>query len=457
MLSYSPPISLQRFLEAGAPPLYIGFGSIVVDDAASLTDIVVETVRKLGKRAIISAGWSNLGHIAGSSSPVSSDIFILCENCPHDWLFPKLSCVVHHGGAGTTAAGLRAGRPTVIVPFFGDQFFWGDIIHRAGAGPCPIPYRSLNVEALAQAIQAAMNPEVLECASRLRESIAKEDGVQRALQNIYACLPAERMACALDSSRVAVWKSKSTGIQISTVAATVLRKEGLVDWKDLELHRSMEHEVAKGPFEPVSGAAWAVTDLLYDSFRGMGEILFEVGHTPVACHGLLKDLNNDSEQRKGEAATEEARTRIAMTDHVLVENPFPSELQTPTKDRKLPGEFMLTGTLRMCKAAVRAPGTFAAAMAQGAHNMPQMWGDSTVRPATRVTGVGSGAVEGCKELVLGVYDGISGLFVQPISGLIKDGPIGFVKGAGKGVLGLPVKFFAGKWAKCFNASCLTLQ
>lgn len=76
--------------------------------------------------------------------------------------------------------------------------------------------------------------------------------------------------------------------------------------------------------------------------------------------------------------------------------------------------------------------------------MPQMWGDTKVRPAAKVTGIGSGAVEGCKELVLGVYDGISGVFTQPIYGTIEDGPAGFVRGVGKGVLGLPVKFFAGK-------------
>ena len=121
---YEPPAALQGFLKAGTPPVYIGFGSIVVEDSAALTNIVIEAVQQVSYRAIIHGGWSGLGQPNNSLAPSTPNIFVLQADCPHDWLFPQVSCVVHHGGAGTTAAGLRAGRPTVVVPFFGDQFFW---------------------------------------------------------------------------------------------------------------------------------------------------------------------------------------------------------------------------------------------------------------------------------------------------------------------------------------------
>jgi UDP:flavonoid glycosyltransferase YjiC (YdhE family) len=99
----------------GPPPVYIGFGSIVVEDPETLTGTLLEAIRMTGFRAIISRGWSKLG----GSLPFTRDVFYL-DDCPHEWLFPRVAAVIHHGGAGTTACGLRHGRPTTIVPFFGE-------------------------------------------------------------------------------------------------------------------------------------------------------------------------------------------------------------------------------------------------------------------------------------------------------------------------------------------------
>lgn len=111
--SYSPTPELAAFLQNGPPPIYVGFGSIVLDDSVEMTAILEEAVKLTGVRAIISRGWSQLG---GESS---SNILYLGD-CPHDWLFERVSCVIHHGGAGTTACGLRYGKPTTVVPFFGE-------------------------------------------------------------------------------------------------------------------------------------------------------------------------------------------------------------------------------------------------------------------------------------------------------------------------------------------------
>jgi UDP:flavonoid glycosyltransferase YjiC (YdhE family) len=110
---YSPPDDLARFLSAGPAPVYIGFGSIVLDDPERVIHVLLDAVRAAGVRAIISKGWSNL------VGPVSDNIYWIGD-CPHEWLFGQVAAVVHHGGAGTTACGLKNGVPTIVVPFFGE-------------------------------------------------------------------------------------------------------------------------------------------------------------------------------------------------------------------------------------------------------------------------------------------------------------------------------------------------
>ena len=119
--NYTPPQDLADFLAAGPAPVYIGFGSIVVDDPVGLTKLIFEAVKLAKVRAIVSKGWGGVG-----AGEVPEGVYLI-GNCPHDWLFQRVSCVVHHGGAGTTAAGIALGKPTVVVPFFGDQPFWGQV------------------------------------------------------------------------------------------------------------------------------------------------------------------------------------------------------------------------------------------------------------------------------------------------------------------------------------------
>jgi UDP:flavonoid glycosyltransferase YjiC (YdhE family) len=113
--NYQPAPDLKAFLDAGPPPVYIGFGSIVVDDPNAMTKMIFEAIEITGQRALVSKGWGGLG---ADELGIPEGVFML-GNVPHDWLFKHVSCVVHHGGAGTTAAGIACGKPTVIVPFFG--------------------------------------------------------------------------------------------------------------------------------------------------------------------------------------------------------------------------------------------------------------------------------------------------------------------------------------------------
>lgn len=210
--------------------MYIGFGSIVVDDPDALTQAVYEATQLAGVRALVATGWGSLG----GATPVPSNVFLL-NSCPHDWLFERVSCVVHHGGAGTTAAGIAAGKPTVVVPFFGDQPFWGSMIARAGAGPQPIPSKALTASNLAAAISAALQPKIVEDAKTLGKKISNEQGADIGARYFHDRLPLGIMGCSVVPRRVAAWKVRKIDMRLSALAASVLMKEGFLDFEDLKL------------------------------------------------------------------------------------------------------------------------------------------------------------------------------------------------------------------------------
>jgi sterol 3beta-glucosyltransferase len=174
---------LEAFVTAGAPPVYVGFGSSLGPDPARLGGAVTEALREVGARAVIATGWGGLRELHGNGDTM------VVEQAPHRWLFPRVAAVVHHGGAGTTAAGLLAGRPTVVCPFQGDQHFWGAAVHRVGAGPKPLPAKKLTAQELAAAIRAATQDRGIQRgAIELSERIGREDGAGQASGQIEAVL-----------------------------------------------------------------------------------------------------------------------------------------------------------------------------------------------------------------------------------------------------------------------------
>jgi sterol 3beta-glucosyltransferase len=176
---WHPPEALKAFLEVGEPPIYVGFGSMVGCNAQQLGDAVVAALTQAKRRAIVATGW---GALKLDSPP---DTILEIEAAPHDWLFPRVAAVVHHGGAGTTAMSLRAGRPSIVCPFFGDQPFWAKRIHELHAGPAPIPRKKLSAERLMAAIaEATSNPVFEENAKALSTRIQAEDGVAKAVAAI---------------------------------------------------------------------------------------------------------------------------------------------------------------------------------------------------------------------------------------------------------------------------------
>ncbi|XP_022158103.1 sterol 3-beta-glucosyltransferase UGT80A2-like isoform X4 [Momordica charantia] len=178
--NYEPPSSLVEWLEAGERPIYIGFGSLPVEQPQEMTRIIVEALEITGRRGIINKGWGGLGSLAEPK-----EFVYVLDNCPHDWLFPRCMAVVHHGGAGTTSAGLKAACPTTIVPIFGDQLFWGERVHARGLGPPPIPIAQFSLENLIDAINFMLDPKVKERAVELAKAMESEDGVGGAVNAFH--------------------------------------------------------------------------------------------------------------------------------------------------------------------------------------------------------------------------------------------------------------------------------
>lgn len=174
---WEPPEELVRFLEAGPPPVGIGFGSTVTEDRERLSAVVLEALSLSGQRGVIA------GRGLHAEAP-AADVFHI-DHVPYRWLFPRAAAVIHHGGAGTTAKGLRAGIPNIVVPFTSDQPFWGRRVHDLGAGPRPVPAARLSAEKLAEAIVAATNDsDMRQRAESIGAGIRAEDGVGEAVRLI---------------------------------------------------------------------------------------------------------------------------------------------------------------------------------------------------------------------------------------------------------------------------------
>jgi UDP:flavonoid glycosyltransferase YjiC (YdhE family) len=173
---WTPPPALTAFLAEGPPPVYVGFGSMSSRDPRATTDLILEALRRAGQRGLLLSGWSGLDP---GDLPES---VMMIDSAPFGWLFSRMAAVVHHGGAGTTAEGLRAGVPSVIVPFFGDQPYWGQRVAALGVGPAPLPRQRLAADRLGAAIaQAVSDVSMRQRAAELGARIRAEDGVARAV------------------------------------------------------------------------------------------------------------------------------------------------------------------------------------------------------------------------------------------------------------------------------------
>jgi UDP:flavonoid glycosyltransferase YjiC (YdhE family) len=482
--NYTPDPDLKAFLDAGPPPVYIGFGSIVLDDPNAMTKTLFEAVEKTGQRALISKGWGGMG---AEELGKPDNVFML-GNCPHDWLFKQVSAVVHHGGAGTTAAGITAGRPTLVVPFFGDQPFWGAMVHRAGAGPEPIPHKQLTADNLAEGIKICLKPESQSKAHELAAKIAKERGSDEGAQSFHQFLDVDTLRCSLAPSRAAVWSIKKTDVRLSAMAACTLANENLLDFKELKLFRGREYEVDDGPLDPITGGATSIIGTASTMMMGFADM-------PIETLKALK-IHPDATKKKPKPAKgseQAAASGDNATDKPSIERTDSSndastpgqdltpstsrsgstfnfqeslaKIQSPTGSRsgslapgqnegrkpddpkaaKDPRKYMETamgsaeGVQRIVGAGFKSPMDFTMNLSKGFRNAPKLYGDDSVRKPEKVTDFKSGIRAAGREFGFGMYDGITGLVTQPMKGAQKEGAAGFIKGIGKGIGGIALK------------------
>lgn len=175
---WRPPVELVEFLSQGPPPVYFGFGSMA-GDSARITRNILSAISKTNERAILATGWGGI-----DSVPRSENVFVV-DAVPHEWLFPQMNSVFHHGGAGTTAAGLKAGCPTVICPFGLDQPFWGRCIENLGAGlKLPSPSRVTDQQIAEAILSVTRNESYRNAARAIQSRLVSEQGIRRSIEMI---------------------------------------------------------------------------------------------------------------------------------------------------------------------------------------------------------------------------------------------------------------------------------
>jgi sterol 3beta-glucosyltransferase len=466
--SYTPPPDLASFLEKGPPPIYIGFGSIVVADPQALTDMILEAVKIAGVRAIVSKGWGGVG-----SGDVPENIYLI-GNCPHDWLFQRVSAVVHHGGAGTTAAGIALGRPTVVVPFFGDQPFWGQMIAQAGAGPVPISFKKLTAATLADSILFALKPEVQKAVQNMAQEISEEDGAGDTSRDFQERIDIDSFRCDLFPNRLAIWRHKKTGAHLSGLAATCLVQRRLIQRESMKLMRRKHWYVDEGTEHPIVGVIASATGFVRgiasatSSFRqrlkqppamkkssriamvekSPGMETDPVRVSPLQIQDLARRMATKSLGKNLPPVTiSEMVDSFAEANDQDILTPIRTHVLTGKQHSQFHQVMRAIGIYAadLTKTSCKAPIAFFYNVASGCHNLPAyaFW-STEVRRRDEISGFGSGISTAGKEFVLGFYDAFSGLVILPYKGARQEGGAGFGKGCVRAFRGLILNILAGK-------------
>lgn len=173
---FTPPAELTDFLDAGPPPVYVGFGSMTGIDGPLLAKTLVTALA--GRRALFYPGWSGMDDIE------LPDTILRIGTTPHSWLFPRTTAVIHHGGSGTTHSATRAGKPSVVIPFAGDQAFWAERLNRLGIAPPALNGAKLDASSLGKAISFVERFEVQKRATELGARMEQENGLVTAVREI---------------------------------------------------------------------------------------------------------------------------------------------------------------------------------------------------------------------------------------------------------------------------------
>jgi sterol 3beta-glucosyltransferase len=235
---------LDQCAALGQKPIFVGFGSMMIKDPLDIVTKIQKAAHLANVRVVVQSGWTKLDVQDGS------DLLRNVGPCPHDWLLPKCRAVVHHGGAGTVAAGLRYGLPTLVCPFFADQFMWGFFVEVAGVGPKATSIDLLTAESLAQALGELASPQLQQKAVQLAQQMASEDGIQGAYVHFMDCLPRENMLCDVSLLLGEVVPARyeligtgirTHGIKVGSEMAALLDADNKLDWQAVRRYCSFWH------------------------------------------------------------------------------------------------------------------------------------------------------------------------------------------------------------------------
>ncbi|KAJ5826653.1 hypothetical protein N7447_003416 [Penicillium robsamsonii] len=436
---YTPTPSLVTFLHAGVPPVYIGFGSIVLEDVQTTMSVILEAVERTGTRAIIAGGWSDL------RGEQDSNVYYIGD-CPHEWLFQHVAAIVHHGGAGTTACGLRNGKPTTIIPFFGDQPFWGNMVATAGAGPEPIPFQDLTAAKLADAITYCLTPHANTVAQSIADSMNEESGVSAAVDSFHAHLPQQSMTCDLLPGETAVWKVKRgrKAMKLSATAALVLKREGMLPEKHLIPYQSKPFIIHIKRWEPLT----AISSTSLSTISGMADASTGVFIEPYKEYKRLRSNRSHETSALG-LSTSSTRCEISsITDSVAPTATASSSSITASTEHNEP-EY----AKRMALASATSFGKFLGRSSRGAfvdlplatveglRAVPGLYGEE-VRMYDPVLDWRTGTIVGCSTFAHGISEGFTDIFVYTWQGKKKQGAVGVAKGLSKGLISFTSKLGA---------------
>lgn len=488
--SYVPPPELTAFLEKGPKPIYIGFGSIVVENPDALSNMLFEAVKIAGVRAIISRGWSGVG----DKCDVPEDVYLI-DNCPHDWLFQHVSAVVHHGGAGTTAAGIAAGRATFIVPFFGDQPFWGQMIARSGAGPNPVPFKELTAEILAESISVALMPSVQEAALRMAEDIAEESGAEDTAKSFQDRLGLDQFECEICPGRLATHRHKKTRTRLSGLAVACLVDRGLIQPPELEIIRHKNWYVDEGADDPLVGLASAFTGPMMDvataTFDYSHALRYRPKHPAHECSRRQSWLDPWDIDKVGSAgsngtsinrrinpttfspremelyahkvARKSLKTNNADID-TLIRQPSLYDKQKAAwhaRERGRNGQlFYLTRAtgryaVELTKVGLKTPVSFFYNIANGFHNYPSCgYAGVEVRHRDQIIDLETGLMAAGKEFTLGIWEAFSGVVIFPYQSVHEEGAKGIGKGVWRGSKGFVSNLGACEYFPLFSPAMI---
>ncbi|PMD56672.1 glycosyltransferase family 1 protein [Hyaloscypha bicolor E] len=420
---YNPFPELDQFLRAGPPPIYIGFGSIVMEDPHQMTRIILDAVRICGVRAIVSKGWSKLG----SGVEHHEDVLFIGD-CPHEWLFKHVSAVIHHGGAGTTACGLLNGRPTAIVPFFGDQPFWANMVFSAGAGPRPLDGKTLDASTLATAIETLLHPSTIQAANRISDRMRNESGIKSAVRSFHRNLPIREMHCDMVPRQPATWcwkKGKRT-LKLSHRAASILVEHKKIEASSLEIYRPKPISIENRRWDPITATTSAFLDGVVDVGSAFGNLV----ESPIKEYRKVKSMERENSNLSSLSHSDSSTLSIRSGKTGMTGSSVIGQSAAGAAGKAVGRGFEKVG-MAVTKGVIDLP----RAVADGLHNVPALYGEE-VRDYGEIRGWKSGGKVGVKSMGYGFYDGYVGFFTQPYKGARDGGAFGLVKGIFKGCAGL---------------------